>query len=121
MPKRTGPTDPNIIELIHNLKKMTSETDIKLWKALAKRLEKPRRHRAAVNLSKINRYTKEDEIAVVPGAVLSAGTLEHRVTIAALKFSENAKEKITQMKGNAITIQQLIESNPDVKKIKIIV
>ena len=39
MPKRTGPTDPNIIELIHNLKKMTSETDIKLWKALAKRLE----------------------------------------------------------------------------------
>jgi len=121
MPKRTGPTDPNLVNLINQLKKKSAETNTKLWKAIAENLEKPRRKRAAANLSKINRYTKSNDIVVVPGTVLSAGSLKHKVTIAALKFSENAKAKIDASNSKSLSITELLESKYEVKKIKIIV
>ncbi|NPD89416.1 MAG: 50S ribosomal protein L18e [Asgard group archaeon] len=121
MPKRTGPTDPNLVDLINNLKKKSAETKIALWKTIAERLEKSRRQRAATNLSKINRYTKVNDIIVVPGSVLSSGSLNHSVTIAALKFSEGAKEKIQAAGSKFMSIQELLDSKHEAKKIKIII
>lgn len=121
MPRRTGTTDPNVLELIHKLKKKTAETQAALWKTVAEKIERPRRKRATVNLSKISRYSKENDIIVVPGSVLSAGYLNHQVTIAALKFSEGAKAKIKASKSKHITIDELLESKQEVSKIKIIV
>lgn len=121
MPRRTGTTDPNLAELINQLKKKSSESKAPLWKAVAERLEKPRRQRAATNLSKINRHTKANDIVVVPGSVLSSGELKHSVTIAALKFSETAKEKIQASNSNYLTINELLSSGHEPKKIKIIV
>ncbi|MEE9409762.1 MAG: 50S ribosomal protein L18e [Candidatus Heimdallarchaeota archaeon] len=121
MPKRTGPTDPNMIELINTLKKKSTESNTSLWKTIAEKLEKPRRQRAATNLSKINRYTKENDVVVVPGSVLSSGELKHSVTIAAIKFSETAKEKIQIAKSKYLTINELLNSNIKPNKIKIIV
>ena len=120
MPKRTGTTDPNLLNLINLLKKKSAETKTSLWKTVAQKLEKPRRQRVRANLSKINRYSKQNDVVVVPGSVLSSGSLNHSVTIAALKFSETAKEKIQTAKSKCITIEELIDSNVEVKKIKII-
>ncbi|MHA1114593.1 MAG: 50S ribosomal protein L18e [Candidatus Heimdallarchaeum aukensis] len=121
MPKRTGPTDTNLIEVINLLKKLSSEHKVQIWKTVAEKLEKPRRQRAAVNLSKINRYVSKDEIAVVPGSVLSSGVLDHPVTIAALRFSENAKAKIADSNSKMMTLTELIKNPPEPKKVKIIV
>ena len=121
MPRRTGPTDPNLIEVINLLKKMSSEKKVSLWKTVAERLEKPRRKRASVNLSKINRYSTEDDFIIVPGSVLGTGFLEHSITIAALKFSEGAKEKIKSSKSKMLSIRELIDKPPEPKKVKIIV
>jgi len=120
MPKRTGTTDPNLINLINILKKKSTETNTSLWKTVAQKLEKPRKQRVSINLSKINRYSKQNDVVVVPGSVLSSGNLSHSVTIAALKFSETAKEKIQSAKSKFITIEELLDSNFEVKKIKII-
>lgn len=121
MPGRTGPTDPNVLELIHKLKKKSAETNKALWKTVAKKIEKSKRQRAAVNLSKINRFTKTNDIVIVPGSVLSSGDLNHKVTIAALKFSEGAKEKISSAKCKILTLDELIESGLEVSKMKIII
>ena len=121
MPKRTGTTDPNLVDLINNLKKKSAETKTALWKTVAERLEKSRRQRATTNLSKINRHTKANDIVVVPGSVLSSGSLDHSVTIAALKFSEGAKEKIQAASSKSISIQELVDSKHAAKKIKIII
>ncbi|MHA1304536.1 MAG: 50S ribosomal protein L18e [Candidatus Heimdallarchaeaceae archaeon] len=121
MPKRTGPTDPNLIEVINILKKLSTEQKVSLWKTVAERLEKPRRQRAAVNLSKINRYANNNDIVIVPGSVLSSGMLDHPVTIAALKFSKNAIEKIKSSDSKMMTIKELIENPPEPRKIKLIV
>lgn len=121
MPRRSGPTDPNVLELINKLKKKSTETKIPLWKTVAKELEKPRRKRATVNLSKINRFAKANDIIVVPGSVLSSGKLDVQVTVAALRFSEGAKEKIGSSKGKSILIGELLEKKHEVSKIKIII
>lgn len=112
-------TNPRIPELISILKEKSRENDVLIWKDIAKRLEKPNRRYAQVNLSKINRYANEDEVVLIPGKVLGAGELKMAVTIAALDFSETAIEKINETGGKYLTIEKVLEENPKGSKIKI--
>ncbi len=121
MPNVTGPSDPNVVSLINKLRKTSSENNTELWKTIAEKLGKSRRKNIAVNLSKINRFTKKNDVVVVPGSVLSAGYLDHKVKIAALRFSERAKQKINEFKGESLTIAELLEEKPDESTVKIII
>ncbi|OGM03000.1 50S ribosomal protein L18e, partial [Candidatus Woesearchaeota archaeon RBG_13_36_6] len=109
--KRTGPTNKYLQELVQELKKKSSLEGAMFWNRIASDLEKPTRQRRAVNLSKINRFTKENEIIVVPGKVLSSGELNHKLTIAAWQFSQKALEKINKKNAKAMTIQELMKTN----------
>jgi large subunit ribosomal protein L18e len=108
-----------LIDTIKSLKEASKSSGKKIWKALAKDLDKPKRKRVAVNLSRINRYTDEGQVVAVPGKVLAAGWLDHEVTIAAFSFSELAKEKIKQAKGESMNLIDLPESGIEPKNIKI--
>jgi len=118
--RRRKKTDPAIERLITDLKRISRERSAPLWRDIAKRLEKPRRHYAEVNLSKINRYSAANDTIVVPGKVLSAGAIEKPVTIAALGFSKKAYEKISSS-GKCVSIEELMETNPKGSGVKIIV
>ena len=120
MSKRTGPTNPVLSGLIGELKKNSSEQNVNIWKRIAEDLEKPSRRRRVVNLSRINRYTKENEIIVVPGKVLGSGLLDHKLTISAFQFSDGAKEKIEKVGAKIIPLDKLSKENPEGKKIRII-
>ena len=120
MSKRTGPTNPILQNLINELKKKSKEQSINLWKRVATDLEKPTRQRRVVNLSSISRYTKENEIIVVPGKVLGTGNLEHKVTISAFQFSDGAKEKIEKAGAKIIPLLELSKENPSGKGVRII-
>ena len=120
MSKRTGPTNPVLLGLIMELKKRSNEQNANIWKRVATDLEKPTRQRRVVNLSSISRYTKEDEIIVVPGKILGAGNLEHKLTISAFQFSSGAKEKIEKAGAKIVTLLELSKENPNGKKIRII-
>jgi large subunit ribosomal protein L18e len=98
--------------LIAVLKDSARENEAPIWRDVAKRLETPGRNYAEVNLSKINRYTAENELVMVPGKVLGAGVLGHAVTVAALGFSATAVDKITNAGGKCMTIEQALEENP---------
>lgn len=118
-PKPTGPTNPVLRRLIRELRSEEKKQKMRIWGELAKRLAKPRRRRAEVNLSRLNRYAGEDAVVVVPGKVLGAGRLDHPISVAAFKFSRTAKNKITNKGGKALTISQLIGMKLDGKKILI--
>ena len=120
MAKRTGPTNPILIKLINELKKRSSEQNVNIWKRIALDLEKPTRNRRIVNLSRINRYTKENEIIVVPGKVLGSGLLNHKLTIAAWQFSQGAKEKMKEAGVKILTLDEISKESPKGKRIKII-
>ncbi|HEC86656.1 MAG TPA: 50S ribosomal protein L18e, partial [Thermoplasmatales archaeon] len=73
-----------------------------------------------VNISKIDRYIKDDEIALVPGKVLSAGNMSKKVIVAAWSFSEKAREKILKAGGKCISIEELVKTNPKGKNVRIL-
>jgi len=118
--KKLKATNPELLNLIRLLKKKAKETRSRIWRDVAERLSVSRRRRIAVNVSRINRYTKKGEVVVVPGKVLGAGKLEHSVTVAAFTFSKTAKDKILKAKGKCLSIPELIKKNPKGSKIKII-
>jgi|SRR3989338_1263565 len=119
MVKRTGTTTLALQNLIKDLDTLASKEKIKLWRRVADDLKRPTRIRRAVNITRINRYTKEGETALIPGKVLSEGELNKRLTIAAYQFSDRAKEKINKM-GKAISIAELMKENPKGSKVRII-
>ena len=120
MTKRTGPTNQHMAELISNLKKKAIESKESIWKRIACDLEKSTRSRRVVNLSRINRVTKKDELIIVPGKVLGSGMLSHALTIAAWSFSESALDKIKQTNAKAMNIQDIMKESAKGKKIRII-
>ena len=115
MVKRTGTQLRSLKNLISTL----SRSKAPIWKRVASDLEKPTRIRREVNLYKLNKSVRDGETAVVPGKVLSIGEITKPITIAAFRFSAEAKAKITK-KGKAISIAELHKSNPEGKKVRII-
>jgi large subunit ribosomal protein L18e len=113
-------TNPRIVRLISELKAASRETGAPLWRDMAKRLEKPSRNYAAVNLSKINRHTQSNDTVLVAGKVLASGDLEHGVTVAALNFSSQAKSKILAAGGKCLAIEKLMAEHPKGSGIKIL-
>lgn len=119
MVKRTGPQNLELKNLIDKLKVLGNKNNVPLWKRIARDLERPTRIRRKVNIYKINKYTRENEIALVPGKVLSMGELTKKVTVASYQFSDAAKEKINSV-GKTISISELIKEDPKGKRIRII-
>jgi len=116
MVKRTGPSNENLILLIRELKKLGNKEKVNLWRVVAKELSKPSRMRRQVNIKKIDLYCRDNEIALVPGKVLSDGDLNKKVKVAGFKFSEKAKTKLK----DSMSIQDLMKSNPKGKNVRLI-
>ncbi len=117
--KTTGPTNPQLKALIIELQRLSRSQKVNLWKRVAEDLGKPTRKRREADLTRINRYTRDSEIALVPGKVLSTGELNKKIKVAAFKFSEKAMAKINKI-GKALTIDQLMKENPKGKNVRII-
>lgn len=119
MGKRTYKTNPNLLSLVERLRRESFEQKAPVWRDVAERLMKPRRNWAEVNLSRIERYADVDDVIIVPGKLLGAGVISKKVTVAAFKCSEAAKEKIAKAGGKSISIEELLESNPKGSKVRI--
>ncbi|MBU2589975.1 MAG: 50S ribosomal protein L18e [Nanoarchaeota archaeon] len=119
MVKRTGPTNVQLQKLIVELKKLSTKEKVAIWKRVANELSKSTRSRRSLNLSKVQKVAKDNETLLVPGKVLSSGELTKKVTLAAWQFSEQAKEKINKV-GKAVSIQDLMKSNPKGKSVRIL-
>jgi large subunit ribosomal protein L18e len=119
--KRTGPTNILVRRTIRVLRKYARQYHAPIWRYVAELLERPRRLRIVVNVSKINRYTESGDVVVVPGKVLGAGSIDHPVTVAAIAFSKQAADKIRAAGGKVLHILQLLEVNPRGSRVKIII
>lgn len=120
MAKKNNKTNPFLKKLIHDLKKQSNEKDVGIWKDIALRLEKSSKNWPVVNLDRIDKYIKNNEIALIPGKVLSTGNLTKKVTIAAWSFSDKSFEKIKKAGGKYISIDELMNSNPKGENIRIL-
>ena len=118
--KDSKTTNPELIQLIHLLKKEGREKQAAVWIDIAEYLSKTRSQRVSVNLSKINRNTKRADTVVVPGKLLGSGSIGHAVTVASFGVSEKAKAKLVAAKAKYVSIPELVEKNPKGANVKII-
>lgn len=113
-------SNPRLKELISMLTEASRTNEANVWREIAVRLEAPSKNYAEVNISKINRYAKNDETILVPGKVLGSGALTQPVVVAALNFSDAATAKIEQAKGKCLSIQDLVQENPKGTRVRIL-
>lgn len=118
--KQLSSTNSYLVNLIHQMKRKSREYDVKIWRKAADKLAKPKRNRINVNISKLDRNTQENEEILVPGKVLGSGSIKHSLKVAALDFSDQARQKIVNVKGKCFTIEQFMKTNPEGKKVRII-
>lgn len=118
--RETQSTNPELVQLIHILKKQSREQNASIWHDVAEFLSKSRRSRISVNLSNINRHTKRSDTIVVPGKVLGTGNLNHAVTVAAFSVSDSAATKLKAARAKYLSIPELLEKNPTGANVKII-
>ena len=112
--------NPELKKVIRTLKAASKKGGKAIWGAIAEDLDKAKRSRVAVNLSRINRHTEAGDVVAVPGKVLASGSLGHPVTVAAYSFSEGALEKIAQAGSRAISLLDLLEEGVEPSKIRIL-
>ncbi len=110
--KATGPTKLETRKLAAELEKHAKKTKQKIFLVLSREIGKPRRLRAAVNLRKLGKLAQANakKVLVVPGKVLSLGNATAGMQVAAFSFSIEAKKKILEAKGKAISLKELAES-----------
>ncbi|MCD6513268.1 MAG: 50S ribosomal protein L18e [Thermoplasmata archaeon] len=116
---RRKKTNPQLIKTIRYLYEAADRYNAGVWKAVAKKLEKPYRNWAEINVGKITKHLKEGEIAVVPGKVLGMGDAG-KIEVAAWKFSKSAKEKIEKAGGKCYSLFEIVEKNPEGIKVRIL-
>jgi len=119
MPRPTGPTNTILKDLIKDIRTHGYKDKSGFLLRLAELLEKPTRRKAEVNLSKLNRVCKENEVVVVPGKVLD-GLLNKPLTVAAINFSYKAKVNIEKAGGKVLTIKELIHKDSKGSNVRII-
>jgi large subunit ribosomal protein L18e len=113
-------TNPRLNRLIADLKAASRQSGAGIWRDVAKRLEKPSRNYASVNVSKINRHTAAQDTILIAGKVLGSGDLDHSVTVAALSFSGQAASKIVAAGGKCLKIEDLVAAAPKSSTIRIL-
>jgi large subunit ribosomal protein L18e len=86
--------------------------DKPVWKAVARGLNRPRRKRFEVNLSRLEKFAVENDTIVVPGIVLGTGSISKKLTVAAEKFSADAKRKIEKAGGKCLSIEEASRTEP---------
>jgi len=109
--------NPLLKEEIEKMQKAGIEKP--LWKAVSKGLNRPRRKRYEISLSRLGKFAVANDTIIVPGAVLSQGEIEKKLTVAALRFSSEARKKIEKAGGKCMSIEELFRQNPDTSKIRI--
>jgi len=114
-------SNPNLVRLIDDLLKVSAENNAKVWREVAERLAKPLRNYAEVNVGRLERYGKEEEMIIVPGKVLGSGEITKPLTVAAWRFSQSAREKIEKAGGKCLSFPEALKINPQGKKVRIIV
>jgi len=104
--------NPQLKELIAELERMARQHDAQIWSRVAELLSRSKRSRVIVNVAELMRNTAEGEKIVIPGKVLGAGTSRHGLTVAAFRFSPQAKQKLEKADCKCISIRDLLKENP---------
>ena len=94
--------------MIKDLKQASRKNEAPIWSRLADLAVKPSTSRRVVNLARINKITKENNVLFVPGKVLGTGNISHKITLCSFSMSTTAAKKIIKTGGKVMTYSDMI-------------
>ena len=98
--------------MVKDLKQASKKNEAAIWSKLADLALKPSSTKLTVNLTRINKITKENDVLYVPGKILGSGNLSHKITLSSFSISTTAANKIIQSGGNIMTYSDMIKKFP---------
>lgn len=113
-------TNPIVLHMARDLKHASTKNDAPIWSKIAELALKPSSVRRAINVNKINEFTKEGDVIFHPGKVLGMGTISHKITVSSFSISNTAAKKITEAGGKIISYKEIIEKFPTGKGVKVL-
>lgn len=105
---------------VARLERHARQEDAAVYQKAADELSRANRDRATVNIAKIERLADDGDTVLVPGKVLGAGRLDTDVDVAALQFSDSARDAIENV-GDTYYLQELLDENPDGDQVRLVV
>ena len=107
-----------VLHMIKDLKQASKKNEAPIWSRLAKLAIKPSA-RKIVNLTRINKITKDNDVLFVPGKVLGTGNISHKIILSSFSISTTAAKKIIQTGGTIMTYSDMIKKYPTGKGVMI--
>jgi len=107
-----------VLHLVKELKQASKKNDAPIWAKLANLALKPSKR--VVNLTKIDKITKKDDVVFVPGKVLGTGNVSHKITLCSFSISTTAAKKIIQSGGSILKTSDMIQKYPTGKDVMLI-
>ena len=101
-----------VLHMIKDLKQASRKNEAPIWSKLADLAIKPSSARRVVNLTRINRITKANDVLFVPGKVLGTGNISHKITLCSFSISITAANKVIKSGGNVMTYSDMIKKYP---------
>lgn len=106
--------------MARELKNASKKNKAPIWLRLAELALKPSSARRVVNVGQIDKFTKDNDIIVVPGKVLGTGNLTHKITLCSFSISNSGAQKILNSGGKILSLSELVKNNPTGKGVKIV-
>ena len=101
-----------VLHMVKDLKQASKKNEAPIWSRLADLALKPSSSRRVVNLTRISKTTKDNDILFVPGKVLGTVNISHKITLSSFSMSVTAAKKIIQTGGSIITYSDMIKKYP---------
>ena len=108
-----------VLHMIKDLKQASKKNEAPIWSRLADLAIKPSSARRVVNLTRINKTTKDNDVLFVPGKVLGTGNISHKIILSSFSMSTTAAKKIIQTGGTIMTYSDMIKKYPTGKGVMI--
>ena len=101
-----------VLHMVKDLKQASKKNEAPIWSKLADLALKPSSSKRTVNLTRINKITKENDVLFVPGKILGTGNLSHKITLSSFSISTTARNKIIKSGGNVMAYSDMIKKFP---------
>jgi large subunit ribosomal protein L18e len=118
---RRGPENIQLKNLVVFLERAAAKNKAPIWRKSAFLLAKPTRKRVEVNLFDLEKNSREGDVVLIPGKLLSEGEIKHKITVAAWRVSKAAAAKLEKAGCKLESINKLVEKNAKGKGVKLLV
>lgn len=112
--------NPMVREVVKKIRAVSKAGNKSFWSSVEEMILSPRSRRPEVNVGKVSKLTKANDVVLVPGKLLGDGLIDHPVTVGALFASKSAVKKVVEAGGTYLPMTEFIDRFPEGSNVKVL-